>query len=263
MSDLAVRVPALEWAHRANARDLSGLDWVDTRIDAGKPSYRQVPISARKTAFRGTAVGSSLPPPVVRAIHESRKAGGVSGWEVVLLIFARLEWLVEARRYLWSPYSPEPKLLATLVETFGVSQEVHQRDGEVLSRLTALLPVWYPHRGTVARAVEVLSTCDREDELADHRVHNTPRRAKGPALKDEVMACRDFAWWRQRHRGGHAKMEIRDGFVRFQPRNQPFELLREDVLLSWTPGEAIPVDAIRLLPTWAVLRLAVSPGRNE
>ena len=44
------------------------------------------------------------------------------------------------RRYYWSPMSPVPRLLASLVEAMGIDNEIHRNRADVLSRRVARLP---------------------------------------------------------------------------------------------------------------------------
>jgi hypothetical protein len=264
-STLAARTPGLEWAHQAAANELEGLAWVDTRLDPDLVPMRQSRAARQKTQFRHQPYMRYLPPVVVEAALEAQAQGTVSGWEVLMMLFARMEWTIRGRRYLWAPYSPIPRLLATLVETYGVEVGIHQNDPERLGRLTALLPVWHPHRGSVSRARELLALCDAEEDLAGAISADGDSGGQPAArLQDEVFACHDLAWWSHRATGeADSEYRISAGFLRFQPTDaNAFALRREDVLIHWTPGRPLPHHAVRLLPAWMVVRLAAPTGRN-
>lgn len=267
MNSTALRLPELEWSSRSAAGELQQLSWVDTTLRSESVELAQVELGGGKTAFTSGGYLSRLPGPVLEAAQELQASGRVGGWEVLSLIFSRMEWMVASRRYLWSPSSPVPRLLGTLVQTFGVEANCHQYDPERLARLTALLPSWHPHRGTVARAREVLGTCGMSDQLKKVRTCR-PAENKGrglPRLSDEVFVCHEQKWWDNRHFGEAVPLyRIESGVVRFQPRDgDNFELRREDVLVAWNVGQPIPREAIRLLPAWTVVRLAAPTGRKK
>lgn len=152
---LALRVPPLEWAHRSGRGDLARLSWVDLDPDPNRPNYRERRAPGQPVFTQGPLLGT-LPPSIAEHVAEQQAQGRATAWEGVALILARSEWLVTSRDHLWAPWSPEPRLLAAVAETFGVEPVVHGMRGEVLSRLAALLPGWHAHRGTLARALEVL-----------------------------------------------------------------------------------------------------------
>lgn len=270
MSGEANRLPALEWSHRAGAGELDGLEWVDALVDPSLTALGQASAQgdeSRPSLFRHVPYAAFLPPPAVRAAMAAQARGEVSGWEVMLLLYARVEWLLASRRYLWSPQTPVPALLSVLVETFGIGPTLHRNAPERLGRLAAMLPVWHAHRGTVAKAVEVLDTCGEARQLAGVATLATHGEAPTePALQDEVFACHDAAWWSHRVRGGATPTyRVEAGLMRFQPKesaDQRYALQREDVLVDWKPGGALPIDAVRLLPAWMSMRLTVSSGRS-
>jgi hypothetical protein len=261
-TSLALRTPQLEWTHQAGAGSLEGLRWVDARLDPQLAELRQVPsgVAPGAMTFRQQSYLRYVPGVVVEAVMAAQAAGRPTAWEGMALLFARVEWLVAVREHIWAPHSPVPLLLATLVETFGVEATIHRNDPERLARLAALLPVWHPHRGTVARAREVLEVCDLGAELAMLADRAEVAAGKGPRLEDEVLAAHHLEWWAMRaEKGVIAEHRIQGGLLRFQPRSGPrFDLLREDVLLAWQPGSSLPHDAVRLLPAWTVVRLAVA-----
>lgn len=264
-SALSPRVPTLEWSHRAAAGELEALSWVDTRLDPRLAPMRQVAKPGKPTRFRARQHLEHLPTPLVEAATDAQSKGRTTAWEGLQLLFAGLEWLVEGRRYLWAPFSPVPRLLATLVETYGVEPAIHRNDPERLSRLAALLPVWHPFRGSVRRARELLDTCDLADQL-DGAVGADGESGEGeaPDLRDEVFACHGLHWWDHRSEtSSETEYRISGGYLRFQPENGVgFAIRREDVLIHWQPGRPVPHDAIRLLPAWTSVRLAAPTGRN-
>ncbi len=267
MNSTALRLPELEWSVRSATGELQQLSWVDTTLRSEAIELSQVDQGGGQVAFTSGGYLARLPGPILQAAQELQASGRVGGWEVLSLIFSRMEWMVASRRYLWSPSSPVPRLLSTLVHTFGVEATCHANDPERLARLTALLPTWHPHRGTVARAREVLETCGMSDQLEKVRTCR-PEENKGrglPLLSDEVFACHDQKWWENRHSGEATPVHrIEDGVVRFQPQDgDNFELRREDVLVTWKVGRPIPREAIRLLPAWTVVRLAAPTGRKK
>jgi hypothetical protein len=206
-----------------------------------------------------------VPPVVVESALAAQKEGNVSGWEALVLIFARMEWTIRGRRYLWAPFSPVPRLLASLVETYGVEVGIHRHDPECLARLTALLPVWHPHRGTVSKAREVLTLANAEGDLAGAiSADGDSGGETPPLLSDEIFVCHDTKWWSRRATGdADPEYRITSGYLRFQPTDMDaFALRREDVLIHWTPGQPLPHHAVRLLPAWMVVRLAAPSGRN-
>lgn len=261
---LALRVPALEWCHRASSGELDGLEWVDIRLDPELGPDRQVRMSDGVLRFRHRALMRELPRVIGDAALASQQAGRPTSWEGLALVMARAEWLVRGRRHLWAPYSPAPRLLATLVETFGVEAPLHRYNPERLSRLAALLPTWHPHRGTLSRAREVLATADESSALANAASVDEIAGGEGsrdvPRVRDEVLVCHSLSFWKHRAEDNAEPVyQISGGLVRFQPRSGPhFVLRREDLLFAWSAGSALPHQALRLLPAWTVIRLSVA-----
>lgn len=255
---LSPRLPVLEWSHRAAAGELERLTWVDTRLDERLTEMTHATVASEQR-FRHVRYLRHQPPVVAEAAEKARRSGRVSAWEGMQLLFAQVEWTIRGRRYLWSPFSPVPKLLASLVEAYGVEAGIHRYERDRLARLTALLPVWHPYRGTVTRAREVLAACEMEGELAGAISSDLePGDGEPAALVDEVMVCHGIEWWKHRSDAGStAELRISGNFLRFQPESGAgFSLRREDVLIHWMPGRPLPREAIRLLPAWMVVRLA-------
>jgi hypothetical protein len=262
---LSPRVPTLEWSHRAAAGELEKLEWVDTRLDPSLTAMSHSMGEAKSHRFRHMPYLRQVPPVIAQAAVSAQAQGRVSAWEGLQLLFARVEWTIRGRRYLWSPFSPVPRLLASLVEAYGVEAGIHRFDGDRLARLTALLPVWHPFRGTVSRAREVLAACDMEAELAGAvSSDGDAGGAEAPNIADEVFACHRLDWWTHRSSPGcRPEYRITGNFLRFQPEaGGGFALRREDVLIHWQPGRPLPREAIRLLPAWMVIRLAAPTGRT-
>ncbi len=260
MSTLALREAEGEWCHQAQAGDLEGVEWVDTRLDPELAEGRQSRGADGSWRFRHRAVMRTLPPVIGEAAMEAQSEGTPTAWEGLTMVLARAEWLVRSRQHLWAPWSPVPRLLATLVETYGVESAIHRFDPERLSRLAALLPVWHTHRGTLERARELLSKVSDDDPLAAAASPEQVDLADAPRLAHEVMVVHKLSWWQHRAEdGAEASYRIVGGLLRFQPSSGPrFTMQREDVLFAWTPGTGLPHHELRLLPAWTVVRLASS-----
>lgn len=234
------RLPELEWAAQSAAGELVQLQWVDTSLDPRHP-----PLTHDRGRFFALPYTAFLPPAMVEAAQQAQAQGQAPGIEVLMLLLARIEWLMATQNVLWTSLSPAPALLATLVETFGIEPAIHRHDPAVLARLVALLPAWFPYRGPAARAAQVL-TC------ADHALPALRDERRPPELAQEVLVCHRVRWWKNR---GEVKpvYKIEGGLLRFQPA-EPLPLRREDVLWIWSGP--LPPALPRLLPPWATLRLA-------
>lgn len=258
---LAPRVPTLEWAQRSAAGETEGLGWVDSSLETGGVPFQQTEAEDGERRFRHLPYSAFLPPPVAEVAREAEREGRVTAHEALQLIFARLEWLVAARQHLWSPLSPTPRLLAYLVEAFGVDAPLHRNRGEVLSRLAAYLPRWHPLRGRVDKAIEILEEADTgEDPIAVAYRDKDGELPDKPAIRDEVLRCRDIEWWRRRQqKGAGPAYRIHDGLVLFQPKEGPaYALQQEDVLVEWDPDQPLSRNLMRLLPAWAEFRLSIT-----
>lgn len=256
---LALRTPDLEWAHRSANGEMDGLSWVAAEIHPDHKPWRQFD-QAGERKFRHRPYSHWQPPSLVEASMDAQRAGVPTAWEALLVVFARTEWMMKTREYLWTPHSPQPLLLGTLVESFGIGSELHRRSPEVLRRLTALLPTWHPYRGTVPRAREVLDLCSMGEQLKNATTEQESGRIpKKVDLEGEVMACHVDRWWSLRRQPeSSSNLVIQGGLLRFQPEEdaQKWVLRREDVLVEWSAGGALPREALRLLPAWSVVRLA-------
>lgn len=269
-ADLATRTPILEWAHRSANGEVDGLSWVSTTIHPDFHPFRHF-VEDGEHRFRHRPFSRWQPPSLVESTMKAQAAGVPTAWEALSLVFARTEWLMAGREYLWTPHSPEPLILSTLVESFGIEAALHRRSKDTLRRLTALLPTWHPYRGTVPRAREVLRICGMDEQLQHATTlaesGKTPAR---PAMAGEVMTCHVGSWWKLRRQPeSRCELRIQGGLLRFQPEadEQKWVLRREDVLVEWNEGAKLPKEALRLLPAWSVVRLArrlpPSPKKTE
>jgi len=257
---LAAREPTLEWAQRSAEGQLEGLDWADTDLDPTGVPFSQRETGGGERLFRHLPYTAFLPPPIAAAALDAQRRGQATLHEALLLVFARIEWIVASRDYLWSPLSPVPAVLANMAEAFGVGADLHRDKPAALARLAAILPRWHPRRGSVDRALEIIEAVeDDEDEpLCVAYLDEDGEDPDFPSLRDEVLRCRDAEWWRRRQStGAAAHLQVSDGLLRFQPAKGPaFVLQKEDVLVEWDPERALPRNLMRLLPAWAELRLA-------
>ena len=257
--DYGARTPDLEWSHRSAAGGADDLEWVDSRIDPNRRPFLQeeTPDGRR---FSHIPYPLFMPPVMAQSAANAQASGQATMAEGLLLLYARAEWLVHSRNWMWSPLSPVPRLLAYMVEAFGIEQELHRDDPEVLSRLAGMLPTWHPSRGTVDRAREVLE-CTGDDAQARHVAfaQRDGERPVNPSLRDEVMACRSASFWASRQdEEATPHYRIENGFLKFQPSaGDSFVLRREDVLLEWREKSILPRQLVRLLPAWTVVRLVI------
>jgi hypothetical protein len=260
VADLALREPTLEWAYRSGSGLCVGLGWVDATIHPDFWPLRQLDVEGRRQ-FRHYPYSHFLPRVLTESMMAAQADNRPTAWEAMLLVFARTEWLMASLEYLWTPFSPTPALLASLVETYGVEPAIHRRDPDYLRRLTALLPTWHPYRGTVARARDVLRCCDREDQLASAAtLAESGPIPSSPGLAEEAFVCHVGSWWRLREQPkSRPEYRITGGVVRFQPvaDEQKWVLRKEDVLIELKSDADLPRAALRLLPAWAAVRVVV------
>lgn len=244
MTRPALRVPALAWAWReAGAEDPRDLAWVDATPDRDRPGHT-VRDEDGAERFRGPQLESVLPPPMVEAAREARARGEATALEGLALLLARTAWRVETRDQWWTATSPVPRLLASLVEAYGVDAEAHRHDPERLANLRARLPGWHPVRGHAASAIAVL-----EGALDAYLGIELPP----PGRDVEAFACRDAAWWAERGAPASAPRIGQDGIVTLDAPPAPRP---EDVPLAVElPVGESPRALLRLLPAWASPRL--------
>ena len=245
MSD--TRPARLQFARQRAGGTLTGVSWIDADL---KPDRSDWTVSER--GFHSRSVVGMLP----TAIQESARAAHAQGLptlvEGIQLLLADTDWMVESRSMLWSPDSPEPRLLVPILEHFGVEAMLHRNDPTRLQRLAARLKPWLARRGEVVPALSLLRSA--LDEQPSETVCGPDR------LVHEVLACRSSGWWAARNAAQvKQNLRIEDGFVRFQPRESPQIRLRtEDLLVDWTPGMPIHRGLLRLLPVWCCYRVAVT-----
>lgn len=237
---------ALAWVRDRAAGQLDGLGWVDTSLDSPASEF-----SASEAGFRALSSAATLPPAVRAAAQAAQARGEPTLVEGIQLITSEAAWLVQTRALLFAPDSPEPRLLASLVESLGLDHHLHRHDPTRLQRLVARLRPWQARRGEAQAALDLLASAlgDSPDE-----------RLVSPArLPDEVFACRSARWWAARQaEPQRMPLRISGGWTRFQPPGTPAVHLRaEDVLVEWQPGRAIHRGLLRLLPVWACYRVAI------
>jgi hypothetical protein len=269
------RLPVLEWSHRTAAGQHEGLDWVDATVEAHADAYRVVADEDGVVRFQHFPYAAFLPPAMLEETAAAQARGEATLQECILLLFARFEWLILSRELLWTSLSPVPRLLAALVQAYGVGPEVHDHHEETLARLTALLPDWFPSRGTLAAARRVLA-CAELDGAARGATTRDEAGATPPLLAGEVLACRSLSFWASRRvetarpdvtrpdptRPVVTDYRIAGGVVLFQTRSPQFELRREDVVVPHEVGGRVSGELVRLLPPWTVLRTVLTAERS-
>lgn len=240
-----LRFAVLEWARRHAAGELAGMGWIDGTILADGPPFT-VERDGDAVTFRHVPYGRFLPGPMVEAAQDVQAQGDVPALEALLLLFARIEWLVAGREHLFTPYGPVPALLASLVEAYGVDAEIHGFDGDTLSRALAVLPTWHPHRGDPERAGWLLEEALGVPHGVD--LDQAPR-----AEMTEAFACRSAAWYAH-HGTPSGDLVVRDDLV-WAEHATPATGGPEDILVGWVPGRRVPHQLLRLLPAWGSIRL--------
>lgn len=252
------RLPHLEWCHRTSAGEHEDLDWVDTTLELHADTYRTVAGADGILRFQHFPYSAFTPPAMFEEAAAAQERGEPTLQEGLLLLFARVEWLIASRQQLWTCLTPVPPVLVALVEAYGVGPEVHGRDNETLARLAALLPDWFPSRGTVAAARRVLKCAELES--AAEYVYTRDDSGPTPAvLEGEVLVCRSLAFWAARVGDtGETTHRIQNEVLLFQSATPRFELRREDMVVVWSPGRHLSVELLRLLPPWTVLRPVVN-----
>lgn len=238
-----LRVGVLAWSREAAHGPERGLAWVDTTLrDDGRPFLPVGEGTDGGPAFRHVPYGLFLPPPLLEAAQQAAARGEPTALQGLLLGFARVEWLVASRHLWWTPLSPVPRLLTSLVEAFGIDPTLHRADPARLTRLLAHLPRFHPHRGSAQAAVDLVRSALGEE------LGVVVRAAAAPG---EVFACRSAAWWRRRG-GAPADLVITAGIVRCTTTGAA---PAGDVLLARRPDADLPLALLRLLPVWASARL--------
>ena len=258
-SHLNARVAALEWATDAANGDIKGLDWVDSNLDPNLEGFVFEQGDEGKK-FRHRPLGYVGPSIMSRMAHWSQKNGDPTVLEALTYIYAKMEWLMVTRKYYWSPFSPIPELLVLLAEVYGVGKEIHQNNPQALSRLIARLPAWHKNSGTAEKAIEMLV-----DIIGRDLSIQATQSADAKTLSQEVLVSREWQWWKHRTKdSSKSKMQIRSGFLCFQSskKEEQFELVKEDVLITWKEGVGFPKDFLRLLTIWASVRIIIESDRS-
>jgi len=261
-------VAPLQWAVDAAEGKAEGLSWVDTEISPRHRSFTVSEDQSGERQYRHRPYGAYLPKTMMMAARHAQEQGEPTVLEGLLLLFAKMEWLVATRRYYWSPMSPVPKLLASLVEAMGIDNEIHRNRPAVLSRLAARLPTWNPSRGTVQGAKDLL--VETVGDPFPIRVAQLPKDQPipiDPDIQGEIFACHDLDWWERRvsrtpeGNAQNAPMELRigDGFLQYQTPEEPMRLHHEDVLVGWKLSDKFPTNLLRLLPAWISIRVVILP----
>jgi hypothetical protein len=237
----------LQWARQRAAGQLTELTWVDRRL-----AQDTEPFTHTDAGFHGQSVTSPIPEVVLAAARAAHRRGEPTLLEGLQLVMGEHEWLVESRAMLWSADSPEPRLLAALVESLGLDASLHRHDPTRLQRLVARLRPWNARRGEARPAIDLLSAALGEHPL--ERLHATDQ------LRNEVFACRSARWWAARGaQQADVQLRISGGWTRFQPaRGTAVQLRAEDILVDWTPGSPVHRGLLRLLPVWTCYRVAVA-----
>ena len=246
---LRPRSPQPEWAWRAARGELPDLAWVDATIETHRQLYRMTEDDGG-VRFQAVPYSHFAPPVMTEAAAEAQRGGQATLQEALILLLARPEWMIATRDRLWTPTTAFPPVLARLTQAYGIGPALHRLDPDVLVRLVALLPSWYPRRGSLSAARQVLTTADRP-EKADGAAAAVDR----PTMTHEVMAIHSLAWWEARVVPGAAPAyRIERGHLLFQPASAFAALRREDVLVPLSAEPASAGGLARLLPPWAVLR---------
>ena len=270
VASLQNSVAPLQWACDSAQGKTESLDWVDSRIEGFHRSF-SVTESRGRRQYRHRPYGAYMPRTMRMAAQYAQENGEPTVLEGLLLLFAKMEWLIATRRYYWSPMSPVPQLLVTLVESMGIDNEIHQNRPDVLARLVARLPTWNPTRGTVQSAKELL--VETVGDVVPVRVAQRPKDNPipiDPDIHQEVFACHDADWWgrRAQHQVQEEDsdaptlgmdLKISNGFVQYQMQDRPLPLHQEDVLVGWKISSKFPTNLLRLLPAWISIRVVVLP----
>ena len=257
---LNARVSPLEWAMDAANGDLKDWDWMDGDVDPRKEGFVFHQTEEGKK-YRHRTLGYFLPTIMARTAHQAQKNGDPTVLESLNYIYAHNEWMTAARKYFWSPMSPVSKLLSLLSEVYGVSQEIHRNDPQALARLIARLPAWHKQSGTALKAQELLV-----DIVGRELPIRVTQSASDKELEQEALVSHEWQWWKLRKKKTSIpKMKISNGFLCFQSskKEEQYELVKEDVLISWKEGVGFPKDFLRLLPIWASVRIIINKDNSS
>lgn len=257
MTDV-VRNATLEWAHRAAAGELKGLEWAGGDLRRTRPDWTN-----EGDEFHATSMAKFAPETIAQAVEAAQQRGEPTALEGLQLVFARVLWMARTRHLYWTPDTPIPRLLASLVEAHGVGRDVHRDDPENLVRITARLPTWRRRRGELEPALRLLSEGTVFEAL--ERLEALPDGSADPRLADEVFACHSDGFWAERCEGEpRTALRIEGGWLRFQDPEAPaFTLRTGDVLVEADDDEALADRPLRLLPAWTVYRPVLSGTPEE
>jgi len=234
---LEPRHSVLEWALQSSRGELSGTDWVDAELRSdGEPWMLRR--DGETVRFRHLPPADRLPSPMQESAADAQERGEPTVAEFLTRMIARSQWLTSARRYLWTPFSPVPQLLAPLVEAYGIDAELHDRDSATLANLLVHLPAWHPRRGEAQAAVDLLGVA-MDSEVPVRLGSDAPA----------AFTCQSADWWSRRNRP--SSWVLRDDLMTGEPIDDP-----EDVILGWTPTDRFPHELLRLLPVFTSVRLA-------
>lgn len=319
--NLRLRVPALEWSVLEGRGELSGLTWVDSNIDVEQESFSvrehshfpvvqqnilpdvsyQESIRQRhgfqgelriagQVQFKHRSYERYLPKIMTTSAQDAQIRGEPTVLEGMHLLYARVEWLMKARPYFWSSLSPVKDLMAILAESYGISPALHNSDRDVLARVIARMPSYYPRRGKVKEAISLWKET-LEKPLDIEIAHSDMNGAypTNPDLRDEVFICHRSEWWSNRLPKGVREsikeeqkrkrsssddaddsqssnpvlfpmnMRIENGVLRFQldDIHHQVPVVKEDILIKTSSEKEIPSDFFQLLPNWTSVRLVL------
>ena len=319
--NLRLRVPALEWSVLEGRGELSGLTWVDSNIDAEQESFsvREHPLSQMQqqnllsdisyqesiqqrhgfqgelqivgqVQFKHRSYERYLPKVMTTSAQAAQMRGEPTVLEGMHLLYARVEWLMKARPYFWSSLSPVKELMAILAESYGISSALHNSDRDVLARVLARMPSYYPRRGKVKEAISLWKeTLEKPLDIEIASTDTNGAYPTSPDLRDEVFICHRSKWWSNRLPRGVSEnikeeqkrkrssldtsedsqlstpvlfpmnMRIENGLLRFQldDVHHQVPVVNEDILIKTTVDKEIPSDFFQLLPNWISVRLVL------
>ena len=248
----------------------------------------QITKGKNKKKYSHRPYGYFLPTIMARQAQAAQQNGDPTVLETMLYLYAKVEWMTAARRYFWSPMSPEPKLLSLLAEAYGIGTEIHHNNSQALSRLIAKISTWHKEAGTSQKAMEMLCDIIQRESF----VHNPPIKALDYQSKmvelelgEEILSVREREWWEQRAQpDSKTKYRLnKAGFLCFQPKakesrieeerskkeerekvkKEQYSLAKEDVLIKWKYKRDFPLDFLRLIPMWSSVRMTIDFGETQ
>ena len=105
----------LQWACDSAQGKTKSLDWVDSRIEGFHRSFA-VTESRGHRQYRHLHMGHTYLVQCVCLLNMLKKMVNPLYWKGCCCCLPRWSGLIATRRYYWSPMSPVPQLLVTLVE---------------------------------------------------------------------------------------------------------------------------------------------------